>query len=227
MTQLLHTAGLFVGDDLIGAMPSNPYGHFEDRRVVAIHDSILADNGEFWQIDREFIPYIHPRRWHLMRSFVADRRANHGLWGFKDPRVCLFMEPWMHLIPDVRALVVFRDYRDSTHSLERRHARELTLRVGPIHRHRRFFEVPDLALRMWIVHNRALLRFVDARPAQSMVVSMSQVSQGFPLVDALNERWDMGLAPVPTNSLFDAGVTASRTAPIDVADEGLVKPLIG
>ena len=87
MTQLLHTAGLFVGDDLIGAMPSNPYGHFEDRRVVAIHDSILADNGEFWQVDREFIPYIHPRRWHLMRSFVADRRANHGLWGFKDPRV--------------------------------------------------------------------------------------------------------------------------------------------
>ena len=76
---------------------------------------------------------------------------------------------------------------------------------------------------MWIVHNRALLRFVDARPAQSMVVSMSQVSQGFPLVDALNERWDMGLAPVPTNSLFDAGVTASRTAPIDVADEGLGK----
>ena len=45
VTEILSRAGLFVGDDLIGANPSNPYGHFEDREVVRLHDRLLADVG--------------------------------------------------------------------------------------------------------------------------------------------------------------------------------------
>jgi hypothetical protein len=58
--QLLHTAGLFVGDDLVGKMPYNPYGHYEDREVLAIHDQILRDNGFNWQVAESFVPMIQP-----------------------------------------------------------------------------------------------------------------------------------------------------------------------
>ena len=33
----LHLGGLFLGDDLLGSEPSNPYGHFEDNEVITIH----------------------------------------------------------------------------------------------------------------------------------------------------------------------------------------------
>lgn len=44
--QLLHRAGLFFGYELLEALPSNPYGHFEDREVVNLHPQILA--GDVW-----------------------------------------------------------------------------------------------------------------------------------------------------------------------------------
>ncbi len=42
--QLLHGAGLFLGYELLEALPSNPYGHFEDREVVELDRQILADD---------------------------------------------------------------------------------------------------------------------------------------------------------------------------------------
>ena len=48
--QLLHRAGLFLGDELLGATFSNPNGHFEDAEVVELHERILADNGRTWRV---------------------------------------------------------------------------------------------------------------------------------------------------------------------------------
>ncbi len=42
--QLLRQAGLFIGDELLDANSSNPYGHFEDREIVTLYDQSLADN---------------------------------------------------------------------------------------------------------------------------------------------------------------------------------------
>ncbi|HEY2211238.1 MAG TPA: hypothetical protein VGH62_06390, partial [Bradyrhizobium sp.] len=64
--QLLHAAGMFFGDDLIGAMPSNPYGHYEDREIVRLHDRILRDNGLNWQVAEDFVPIITAERWDEM-----------------------------------------------------------------------------------------------------------------------------------------------------------------
>lgn len=221
VAQLLSKAGLFVGDDLIGALPSNPYGHYEDREVVRLHDRILADNGHSWDTATEFIPHIGRRRWAEMRQFTVDRVSRHAMWGFKDPRVCLFLEPWRHLLPDMVAVVVYRDPADATYSLERRHARELALGIGPAERHRRFFDEPDLALRLWVVHNRHLLRFAQTHPEDTVVVSMDDMRLGFPLIDEMQRRWKLGLTPTHTLSVFDASATDRRDGTMHVHDRSL------
>ncbi|MBA2336797.1 MAG: hypothetical protein H0V96_03390 [Acidimicrobiia bacterium] len=222
VTQLLHAAGLFVGDDLLGAMPSNPYGHFEDTEVVAIHERILADNSVNWQVGHPLILRVSPNRWSEAARFVSARRLAHGTWAFKDPRVCLFLPVWKHLLPAAKLLVVFRSAVDAAYSLERRHSSQYLAGEGSEHNHLRFWREPDLALRMWLEHNRGLLRFADHYPDDAIAVSFDTVSSGFPLVDLLNERWHLALDPIPSHRLFDPSATSSRTYPMTVSDPNLI-----
>lgn len=223
LTQLLHRAGLFVGDDLIGAMPSNPFGHFEDRRIVRLHNGILRDNGLDWQVHDPFVPVISANRWGQMQALVTERRVAHPIWGFKDPRVCLFLPHWTHLMPDVKVVGVFRHPRDSIYSLERRHVRELVGVSGPADVHRRFFEIPDLALRMWLLHNKILTQYGEDHRDSTILLPFEALVRGAPVVRWLRSRWGVRLRDVDTRAVFDAAVTSTREQPQNVYDEALVE----
>jgi hypothetical protein len=92
--QLLHRAGMFLGYELMGATFSNPYGHFEDIEIYDLHQQILADNGRTWMISEPFLPVITESHRRRMEQIIQRRNAEHELWGFKDPRACLFMMLW-------------------------------------------------------------------------------------------------------------------------------------
>jgi hypothetical protein len=209
-TQLLHAAGLFVGDDLIGALPYNPYGHYEDREVVRIHDQILRENGLTWQAVEEFVPVIRGRWWTAMERFVERRRGEHRLWGFKDPRVCLFLPAWKHLMSGAKVLIVYRQVAHCTDSLSRRHALELFTASGPAELHRRFFAVPDLAPRMWLAYNQALIAFARRYPGDVLAVSFDALLGGLPLTQLVRTAWDVPLREVPTLSALDPLATQRR-----------------
>lgn len=220
-TRLLHAAGLFIGDELLGALPSNPYGHFEDSEVVGLHDGLLKDNGLRWQLADPIVPYVDPTRWEQLQDLVQRRHSAHALWGFKDPRVCLFLPMWKHVVPDARVLIVFRHYADCAHSLERRHAEQLVDAFGPPEVHRRFWEEPDLALRMWLNYNAPLLRFAARYPQDVHVVSFAAIRSGYGLVEALRRRWDLPLRPTSALEVFDPTITRDRTHPQPIVDRGL------
>lgn len=209
--QLLHEHGLFLGDDLLGVDRSNPYGHFEDREVVGIHNLIFRDNDRNWQVDRPLIPYVRKSVWHRIEDFISKRRAVHRVWGFKDPRVSLFLGLWRYLLPASFVVGVYRPYQSCVSSLHRRHAFQLAAGQGPEDVHRRFFDEPDLALRMWIVHNEALLRERRSFPDRTMLVSFESLAGGFPLVDRVQQRWRIRLGSTPTATVYDKSATRSRT----------------
>jgi hypothetical protein len=221
--QLLHRAGLFLGYDLLGAAFSNPYGHFEDREVVNLHRQILADNGRTWLISEPFLPTITEPHWQRLKRIAERRDAEHNLWGFKDPRVCLFMMLWKHLLPNAKVLLVYRYFSDSTYSLGRRQSTELFSNpTGPPRKYRLFWEEPDLALRMWLTHNDALLTFASTYPEDTLTVSLDMVQNGFPVIKAINQRWNLGLDEVPVSEVFDNTVTHRRSGKQPVSDERLI-----
>lgn len=213
LAQLLHRGGLFLGHDLIGAMPSNPYGHLEDLDFVGIHRDIMEDEGLTWHVTEPYVPYISPAHWEAMRDLVEERNLSHRLWGFKDPRVCFFLGAWKYIMPGAKVVIVYRDYAESTYSIERRQSQEYFEGSGPVSLHRRFWEDPDRGLKMWNVHNRALIGFADAYPDDSLVLSFRDLQRGMPVVAAMNDRWDVGLTEVPTLSVFDPSVTRGRPFP--------------
>jgi hypothetical protein len=220
--QLLHRAGLFLGYELLQALPSNPYGHFEDREIVDLHHGILADNDLTWLVGEPFLPVVSEARWQSMRQIIERRNAEHALWGFKDPRACLFIMLWKYLLPDMKILLVYRHFSESTHSLGQRHSSDLFLRRGNSYIHRRFWEEPDLALRMWLVHNKALLAFARAYPQDTLTVSMDMIRDGFPVIWAINRRWNLGLEDVPVGEVYDPRITARRSRRQLVSDRSLI-----
>ncbi len=221
-TQLLHRAGLFLGDELLEALPSNPYGHFEDREVVDLHQQILYGNERTWLVDEPFLPVVSPAHWHKMRRITERRNTEHRLWGFKDPRVCLFIMLWKYLLPDMKVLLVYRHFSEVTRSLGQRHSTELFLNRGNRFVHQRFWEEPDLALKMWLVHNRALLGFARAYPEDTLALSMAMIRDGFPIVRTIRQRWGFELEDVLPGEAFDPGVVARRTGRQPISDRRLI-----
>jgi hypothetical protein len=220
--RLLHQAGVHMGDELVGARLSNPFGHYEDVSVVRLHEALLGDNGRTWQVDRELLPAVSSARWEELRSFILDRQQGHPVWGFKDPRVCLFLQVWKHLLPEARVVIVFRHYAEAVASLHRREARLALAEEGPGSLHRRFWEVPALALHMWLVHNRALLGFAAAHPDDVVAVSFDALRAGAPLASALEVRWGLGLRPVATYEAVQPGYPPPEYPPLRAANEELV-----
>jgi hypothetical protein len=173
-------------------------------------------------VGEPFLPVVSERRWQRMRQIIERRNAEHGLWAFKDPRACLFLMLWKYLLPDARVLIVYRHFSASTQSLGQRHSSDLFEHKGKELVHRRFWREPDLALRMWLVHNKALLAFARAYPEDTMAVSVDMIREGFPLVWALNRRWSFDLKDVPTAEVFDPGLTAGRRGKQPVSDRRLI-----
>ena len=220
--QLMQRAGLFLGYELLEANPSNPYGHFEDSEVVALHQRILADNGRSWQVAEPFIPVVSQSCWQRMRRVIEIRNTEHRLWGFKDPRVCTFMMLWKYLLPDAKVLLVYRHFSESTRSLGKRHSSDLFSGAVNRHLHQRFWEEPDLALRMWLMHNKELLAFARLYPEDTLVVSLDMIRDGFPLVWAVEQRWSLGLEDVPVAEVFDPTAAARRPGRQPVSDRRLI-----
>ncbi len=221
--QLLHRAGLFLGHELLEALPSNPHGHFEDREVVDLHQKILTDNGLTWLVTEPLLPVVNHDHWERMRGIVDRRNSEHGLWGFKDPRACMFMMLWKYLLPDSKTLIVYRHFSEATHSLSRRHSFNLFTNKENRSIHQRFWREPDLALRMWLAHNDALLVFAYEYPEDTITISLDMIREGFPLVRTINERWGFNLRDLPAAEVLDPGLSGRRVGRQPVSDRRLIE----
>jgi hypothetical protein len=94
---------------------------------------------------------------------------------------------------------------------------------GPAEAHLEFFTKPDLALRMWVGHNRPLLSFAERYPDDVLVVSAEALRAGVPLVDWIRNRWSMELEPTSTLSVFDPSAMQKRPGRQPVFDGELME----
>jgi hypothetical protein len=125
VSNLLHDAGINMGEAFNGPARENPHGFFEDRAIRAINDSVLHYSG--YHI-KTFSPVIPPLYWHgghfkkavaLLRS-----RMEKGDCGWKDPRTVLTMRMWDRVLDvieaDAKLIVTLRNPYSVTRSLQRR-----------------------------------------------------------------------------------------------------------
>lgn len=202
LAQLVARGGISLGEDLIGANVSNPFGHYEDRPFVRINQAILEANGHSWHTIQPDVLHVPRHLRKRLHDYIGSRCSETPTWAVKDPRLCLTIGEWERLIPDMHRVIVYRHYAECVDSLERRHARDLRRRSGPAGTHQLFFSNPDHALAMWVLSNEALL---NSNLAGVPVVSSQDLLDGFP-VGALFEHLEIpfewsGRAPTSPNAM--------------------------
>lgn len=153
--QYLMASGVDLGETLIGPLPSNPYGHFEDLAFVELHERVLERgdlNPQFTAADRADAAQL-----------VDLRRTAGRPWGWKDPRASFFLAEWAALIPEAHFLLLFRDPLLVVDSMCRRKEQDLNTQVAN-----------SGALGSWIGYNRALLRFHRGHAGRSLILSVDR-----------------------------------------------------
>lgn len=215
-----HAAGLHLGDDLLGAEPANPHGHFEDERVIAIHDSMLEHVGLTWK-SIEVVPRpLAEAPCAALDALIAERQLLEQPWGVKDPRLSLFLDAWLDRLPNARVVVVIRRPDEAIRSLHMRHSRRHVESRGVDMSDLEFWRDPDLGLKLWIHYHRCLL---DALPSadHSAIVDFGDRSAVAGLLPMLIDRWslDLDAALVPP---LDPRLGHGSVAPIEVRDRQLI-----
>lgn len=196
-----------MGDSLIDADPSNPDGHFEDIETVRLHDRWLEARGSDWchvgPVPGESAQssFLQP-----LRSIVSRFDASGQNWGIKDPRASLFLGAWNRVLADGRFLMVYRHYASCYDSLRRRQARSLLINPSLDELDNRFWLQPEIALRSWLVHNKAMLNHFHQHPDRCLLVSQEAVVAGYSLITAVNQKFGTAL-----NSKAETGVDCRKT----------------
>ena len=123
ITQLLQRSGLDLGaaEDIMPPNASNPQGHFENSRFVAINDALLRHFGgswdhppvlkKWWETDPALKDQVKEAR-KLLQAFSGKSH-----WGWKDPRTTLLLPFWNQLLPRPRFVICLRNPLEVARSL--------------------------------------------------------------------------------------------------------------
>lgn len=201
-TNLFMNAGLYLGKELLGARVSNPNGHFEDVDIVRFHDRLLARSGSHWQTESDFLPVLNNDDWQWMTDYGIGN-SEFPAWGFKDPRSCLFLSQWAEVFPDLRVLYIFRPAVECIHSIKRRAARDISLNIVP-KINGRFWQIDDLAVRMYIAYASSFLRFAKSFDGDICVAELNDIIEGREIVSEVRDNWGYPLADAYIDDIYDS-----------------------
>ncbi len=172
LASVLKDHGVPMGRELLGPSKGNPHGHYEDRAILEFHERILArvraetgrvfDNGSM-VADPEAIELL-PEEVEEGARLVEERRKP-GLWGWKDPRTCLFLNFWREQVGGFRSIIIYR------HPLE--------VYFSFLRRGNNYDQLvyPEQLIRAYGVYNRELLELHDGDPGRHLVLNANMVFQ--------------------------------------------------
>ena len=104
---VLHHLGVFMGSRLVGAHPSNPYGHWEDYDFLEPNAALL---------DRKMATQEWERK---VLSLIESRRQLGIPWGWKDPRTCHLLGRYLEFLDAPKFIRCVRSPREIEASMVR------------------------------------------------------------------------------------------------------------
>jgi len=204
IAQNCQAAGLYVGDDLLGATPTNPFGHYEDREFFEINELILRLNFSLWHTPIDFVPVLPCDVFKLASDMVSKRDAEHALWGFKDPRTCLLLDFWDSVLPDPRYLVCLRHYSACVDSVMRRRVRDYYAAVepGPARIASEDMLNFNAICANWCVYMAGVLKFLTLRNPKALVIRVDRLVQNESVAARIGDQLGLDFAPITLGETF-------------------------
>jgi len=117
----LHRAGVYIGENLLGADWSNPLGHWENKDFKILNEKILHAAGGTWSQPppEDKILAIYPQFKDKIEA-VVRKSERAPLWGWKEPRTTLTIRLYLPHLLNPHIIAIFRDPVAVAASLKRR-----------------------------------------------------------------------------------------------------------
>lgn len=130
VTSFVEAMGFMCGKYPMKPSKDNPNGYWEDEKIVAINDNLLASLGYYWYS----LVWITPARlkqsdrYEALRteaiSYLSELFAGHKKVALKDPRMCILLPFWVEVFSaieaDVNIVLVKRNAESTASSLVKR-----------------------------------------------------------------------------------------------------------
>lgn len=210
ISQYLSSCGLFLGNKLLGAKVSNPYGHFEDEEFFDINVELLQKSNVHW-LASDLRP-IYPNDAILARAYAlsSSRDMDNQLWGFKDPRTCITLNMWHKVLSNPVYLVVLRNPDSCIESVIRRAQQD----KEQLKRNQQGYKFNQLILdnhnivaQGYANYMHELLKFFNKGPHASLVVNMDELKLGDSPAQDLNKVLkEKHLSEEKLGSTFDPSI---------------------
>jgi len=160
---ILQKAGVNIGDNVIGPNESNPRGHFEDVDFFQFQENILNRLGQTIIVQQALdLNEITLAETDLAKRLI-ETHHDKQIWGWKDPRTCLFLDFWHTLLPQANYIFIYRHPLEVLLSLLRR-GTDLEVLVDPL-----------MGVRAWQVYNQAILSFYQQHPGNCFLANVSGI----------------------------------------------------
>ncbi len=177
---LLQSAGINIGDRLMGEDTGNAKGHFEDLDFVEFHQNVLQSQGinvAGWTEQNQV--QVQPQYLASAQNLILARQPKK-IWGWKDPRTTLFLDFWSQLIPDARYVFVYRSPWEVVDSLFRRG--DVIFRTNP-----------NFAIQQWCHYNQEILKFYQSHADQCLLLEIGSVINNSTVVDLVQQKfgWEL------------------------------------
>ncbi len=185
IAQWLYKCGLHVGQSFVGPAVSNADGHFEDIDFFRIHEEyLMANNLPDSGLTEQPVLTLTPHQTEKLKSLIALKNKFHLQWGWKDPRTCLFLAIYKHILPDAYYLIILRDYQHVVSSLVNRLYRvkekkymgkkifsRLLWKIEKKVRQRMLYKKhAEVYLKVWIAYNNEILKSIRQFSANRFIV---------------------------------------------------------
>lgn len=218
---MLHHSGISAGTDLMNENEDNAKGYFESWGLVSMHDRLMNAKGVDWATSLEQKASLSEDDLTELRAYF-DQRAEQsdGAWCMKDPRIGRYLFEWMRVAPEFKMLVLYRLPNASALSMQKRSLREFVQTRGTLELPKRFYEDPDLALRLWVEHNEAYITLCQAYPEDCMVIGHAAIINGFDVLQAVSVKFGVDTPTQNGKNFLDTSLL-SRPRPIYVVSADL------
>ncbi len=240
VTQWLRQCGLFIGERLVGPELVNN-DRVEDADFLRIHERMLKKrhSSTTGLVDRP-IPPLTCEEVDELKILIEARNKEHGEWGWKDHRTCLFLDTYERILPFAFYLVIVRDYTATVNSMVLRQQQvnlkrfqskkgipRLLWKLFKMKRLKKPFEVyTEKFLRIWIYYYKTILRHVRLLPEdQYLFIHYKQlVFNDAELFKKLTLDWHFSLHYSPFTSVYKKELL-HRPSNIDkyVRDKSLIE----
>jgi hypothetical protein len=197
---LLQSAGVHLGERLMGAGLGNVRGHFENLEFHGFHQAVLRSQSadpDGWTLQER----IAVEDWYRDEAQrLIQKNAAPPVWGWKDPRTTLLLEFWAEMLPQANFVMVYRAPWEVVDSLYRRASDPMVL------------QQPDLAAKFWLHYNRKILQFERQFSDRCLLASISTVVQHpAAWIADINQKFQLQLTP-PKTEVYEAELLRAQSS---------------